>query len=391
MRLALHPKAIGKIRRGHPWAYREALREIPRQLQTGDVVDLYGDDAFVGRGLYDAQNPIAVRLYGHDEREAIDEAGFARMFARALARRDGRFDENTTGYRLVNGEGDRIPGVVLDRYADVAVLRLDGDAIAVHTETIARVLRPLLEARGVRTLLQRFTKRKTPPLNDTIFGVAPSSPTEIREHGMKMLVDTARGQKTGAFLDQRENRARVRRWTPPDARVLNLFSYSGGFSAAAALAGARQVTSVDTAHEAHGTAQAIFRQNGLDPRKHLFVTADAIEFAGARAAEGDRYEVVVSDPPSFARNEKSVDRALASYAKLHAACAAIVEKGGIFLAASCSSHVPMEAFLQTLDDRSLGTDAFVLRETFGLPFDHPTLPSFPEGRYLKLAVLQRSP
>lgn len=390
MRVALHPKAIGKIRRGHPWVYREAVRDMPRNLEMGQIVDLTGDDAFIARGIYDAQNPIAIRVYSHDPAAALDTAWFTGAFERCFALRDTAFDAKTTAYRLVNGEGDRLPGIVIDRYADVAVMRLDGLAIESYRDTLVAALEPLLRARGVNHLLQRFPKRKTAPLNDTLFGTAPRKAIEVLEHGTKMMVDVGRGQKTGAFLDQRENRARVRRWTRPGDRVLNLFSYTGGFSIAAALAGASKVTSIDIAHDAHGTAHETFHANGIEPRGHYFITADAIDFAGVRAIEGDRYEIVISDPPSFARNEKSVDRALASYSKLHAACAAVVEKGGLFLAASCSSHVSMEAFMQTLDDRSLGTDEFVLREAFGLPVDHPTLPSFPEGRYLKMAVLSRT-
>jgi 23S rRNA (cytosine1962-C5)-methyltransferase len=203
---------------------------------------------------------------------------------------------------------------------------------------------------------------------------------------MPFLVDLARGQKTGAFLDQRENRRRVREMAR-GRRVLNLFSYAGGFSMAAALGGATHVTSVDVAAAAHATAQASFRAAGLDPSAHAFVTADAFAFLDGARARRETWDLVVSDPPSFAPSEKAVPRALSAYRKLHAACAAVLAPGGTLCAASCSSHVGAEAFLSTLDDAALGRDDLRLLALHGAGPDHPTLPAFPEGRYLKFAVL----
>jgi 23S rRNA (cytosine1962-C5)-methyltransferase len=200
------------------------------------------------------------------------------------------------------------------------------------------------------------------------------------------VVDLARGQKTGAFLDQRENRARVGEMAA-GRRVLNLFSYAGGFSLFAAARGAAHVTSVDVAAAAHATAQASFRASGVDPGKHAFVTADVTAFLDRARKKGDTWDLVISDPPSFAPSEKAVPRALAAYRALHAACAAVLSPGGTLCAASCSSHVGMDAFLSTLDDASLGRSDLRVLELRGAGPDHPTLPAFPEGRYLKFVVL----
>ena len=204
---------------------------------------------------------------------------------------------------------------------------------------------------------------------------------------MKMEVDLARGQKTGAFLDQRENRARVRARGAGVSRALNLFSYAGGFSIAAALGGAERVTSVDLAGAAHATAARSFSLNGLEPKKHAFVAADAFVFLERAAARKDRFDLLVSDPPSFAPSERAKPNALAAYRKLHGACAKVLAPGAILCASSCSSHVTMEDFLATLDAEALGRDDLRVLEARGQPEDHPSLPSWPEGRYLKFVVL----
>jgi 23S rRNA (cytosine1962-C5)-methyltransferase len=208
----------------------------------------------------------------------------------------------------------------------------------------------------------------------------------VRELGVPFVVDLAHGQKTGAFLDQRDNRARVGELAG-GRRVLNLFSYAGGFSVHAARGGATHVTSVDVAAAAHATAQASFRAAGVDPSRHAFATADVRAFLDAAAGRGERWDLVISDPPSYAPSEKARPRALAAYRALHAACAKVLAPGGILCAASCSSHVDAEAFATTLDDEVLGDRGLSMLELRGAGADHPTLPAFPEGRYLKFAVL----
>jgi 23S rRNA (cytosine1962-C5)-methyltransferase len=155
----------------------------------------------------------------------------------------------------------------------------------------------------------------------------------------------------------------------------------------AALGGAAHVTSVDVAAAAHATAQRTFRENGVDPSAHAFVTADVFAFLDAARARGDRFDLIISDPPSFAPNERTKPRALAAYRRLHGAAAAVLADGGVFCAASCSSHVTAEDFVGTLDEAALGRDDLSLVALFGQPPDHPTLPAFPEGRYLDFAVL----
>jgi 23S rRNA (cytosine1962-C5)-methyltransferase len=387
--------------------YRDGLLRAPaglKPLSSGDVVELMGEPKeALGFGLWDADSPICTRVFERppsaiDDRargrarggSPLDESSIALRIDKALRLRDDLFggDSETTAYRLCNGEGDRVPGLVLDRYGDVAVLRLDGGHLHPWLTRLKEPLAALLDRRGVRriglraTAAERGGKKLSPFHGDEL----PDRVT-VRERGVSMEVDLAHGQKTGAFLDQRENRARVRALASNKRRVLNLFSYAGGFSIAAALGGASHVTSVDSASGAHASAQRTFRANGVDPGAHTFVAADVFALLDQAKLRGDRYDLVISDPPSFAPSERAKARAVSAYRRLHAAAAAVLAEGGVLCAASCSSHISVEDFMATLDDATLGRDDLRLRAIHGQPDDHPTLPVWPEGRYLKFAIL----
>jgi 23S rRNA (cytosine1962-C5)-methyltransferase len=356
-------------------------------LASGEVVQVVAPGGLaVGQGLCDPGSPIAVRVWTRG-REALDTSVFQRRIEAAVALRSSLFADGTTdAYRVLHGEGDRTPGFVLDRYGKVAVLRTDGEAAGARAGEIGRIAGRALEALGVVSVVHRSGARGQTPHLEPVVGPAPPETVHVREHGVTFVVDLAHGQKTGAFLDQRENRRRVG-GLAHGRRVLNLFSYAGGFSLHAALGGATRVTSVDVAAAAHATAQASFLASGVDPRKHAFVTADVQTFLGGAAARGEQWDLVVSDPPSFAPNEKSLARGLASYRALHRGCATVLAPGGVLCAASCSSHVTESEFLKTLDDEALGRSDLRVLETFGAGPDHPTLPAFPEGRYLKFVIL----
>ena len=355
--------------------------------QMGADVQVVGEDGgAIGRGIYDTDSPIAVRMWTRGESPitpALIDSRAERGFGlRTMLFEDGR----TTAYRLLHGEGDRVPGFVVDRYGHLAVLRLDGGAAKAQAPCFVDVLQKHLEAAGVRTLIRRSSEKGEPKVAETLFGPPPPDTIEVLENGVPFVVDILKGQKTGAFLDQRDNRRRVGVLARKGMKVLNLFSYAGGFSLHAALAGA-EVTSVDIAAAAHATAQASFRLAGVDPRAHTFASADAFAYLEEAKKRGKSWDLIVSDPPSFAPNEKALPRAISAYRTLHRACADVLSPGGIFCASSCSSHVDASAFTATLDDGILGRADLRLIELHGPPPDHPTLPAWPEGRYLKFAVL----
>jgi 23S rRNA (cytosine1962-C5)-methyltransferase len=385
MKLEIAREVARAVTRGHPWVYREGIRG--KAPPHASVVDLVAGGAFVARGIFDATSPLAVRVYSRSERESLDAGLLARGIDRAWTKRDALFDASTTAYRAVNGEGDRVPGIVVDRYGPVAVLRLDGGALAEWIDELAPRLVSIAKKRGVETVLLRMPRGEGEKTK-TLAGPEIEGTIDVLEHGMTLEVDVLQGQKTGAFLDQRENRRRVRGLVREGATVLNLFSYTGGFSIAAALGGAARVTSVDAAPKVHGAAQRIFKKNGVDPAKHEFVMGDATKYAGELAKKRATFDVVISDPPSFAPNEKSRERGLRAYADLHGACAKLVAPGGVLCLASCSSHISMEDFFTTMTDEALGRGDMSVHEAFGPPADHPSVAAFREGRYLKFVVLR---
>ncbi|HEY1695566.1 MAG TPA: class I SAM-dependent rRNA methyltransferase [Polyangiaceae bacterium] len=386
--IVLRHRAAGeRVTHGHPWVWREAVAHGLDGVRPGQEVQIQAADGqAIGRGLVDPVSPIAVRVWTRGK-EPVGPSLFRERAERAVDLRRRLFEgSETTACRVLHGEGDRTPGFVVDRYGTVAVLKTDGDAAEARATEMGEALGEALESWGVSTLVHRRGGKGETPRLEVLRGAPPPDTVTVKEHGLAFVVDLARGQKTGAFLDQRENRARVGEMAA-GRRVLNLFSYAGGFSLFAAARGAAHVTSVDVAAAAHATAQASFRASGVDPGKHAFVTADVTAFLDRARKKGDTWDLVISDPPSFAPSEKAVPRALAAYRALHAACAAVLSPGGTLCAASCSSHVGMDAFLSTLDDASLGRSDLRVLELRGAGPDHPTLPAFPEGRYLKFVVL----
>ena len=372
------------VRRGHPWVWRQGVTSGIDRLLPGDAVRVLSPEgARLGYALADPGSPIVLRIWG---KTPLDPASFSQRVERAVALRERLFANGlTTAYRVVHGEGDRMPGLVVDRYGPVAVLRTDGDGIRRRLGELVEALRVPLARLGIVTIIERVGTRKESHVV-VLHGEPPPERLEVQEHGVSFMVDLARGQKTGAFLDQRENRVRVGALAA-EKRVLNLFSYTGGFSLWAARGGAIRVTSVDLSAEALATGEESFRRAGLDPRAHLFVAAEAFGFLSDAKRRGLSWDLIVSDPPSFAPREQSVERALGAYRTLHRACVELLAPGGLFCAASCSSHVNAEAFVTTLDDAALGRDDLRLLELIGAPADHPTLPGWPEGRYLKFAIL----
>jgi 23S rRNA (cytosine1962-C5)-methyltransferase len=382
-RVRLRKELERSIRAGHPWIYADAL-EAPRGLQTGSVVDVVGRDGKVlARGLYDARSPIAVRIATLDPAEEVDAAFVRRRIEAALRARRGVIDaRETDAFRWLNGEGDFLPGVVVDVYASVAVARFDGDAVRAWRDAVTDAVADLGRGLGVAHVYERSRGGK----GEVLRGGPPPNPVQIREKNVLFAVDVVAGQKTGFFLDQRENRYALRSYCAGE-EVVNLFGYTGGFSVHAALGGARRVTTVDSAAGALDGARINFQLNGVDPERHAFACEDAFAWLERARSEGRRFGVVVTDPPSFAPSEKALKKALGAYRDLNALALQVVAEGGVLAAASCSSHVTMEAFLGTLRDAADKVRRPLrILDVRGQPADHPSLPAFPEGRYLKFVL-----
>jgi 23S rRNA (cytosine1962-C5)-methyltransferase len=363
------------LRQGHPWVYRDALAAPPRLL-PGELVcvaDSRGRE--IAFGYFDPAGPIAVRMVALSP-VADPQALVQQRLREALALRRARLDlSRTNAFRWVHGEADRLPGIHVDVYADVVTVRFDGHGSrAFYRELPGLLARAGGEQLRIRKVIDRENRGSQP------------EEVEVLEHGARFVVDLGRGQKGGLFLDQRENRQTVARLAAGRA-LLNLFGYTGGFAVHAALAGAARTDTVDIARPALAAARRNFERNGLDLARASFFAEDAFAFLARAGARGQTWDIVVSDPPSFAPSERSLPAARRSYLRLHRLAARAVSPGGLLAAASCSSHVSRAEFLGLVTGGVAAAGRrFVLESYAGAGPDHPTLAVFPEGDYLKFAL-----
>jgi 23S rRNA (cytosine1962-C5)-methyltransferase len=393
-RIRLRKNLAKAIHGGQPWLFRDAL-EPGIELPDGAIVLITTSDGrALGRGFWSRTSPIAVRMLTTAATDVLTELVRSRLGA-ALARRLEFLDRaRTNAFRWVNGEADLLPGMHLDVYAHVGAVRFDGPGARAFYRDLAPIILEVGAPLDLSTLVERHRGARTgvapdggaPAPEVVLAGALPHDELEVLENGVRFGVDVVRGQKGGLFLDQRDNRARVRALAR-DRRVLNLFGYTGGFSSYAALGGARATTTVDVAAGAIASARRNFTRNGLSLDAHELVVADVFAFLAEAARARRVWDVVISDPPSFAPNRRSLPAAVNAYRRLHRMCAAVIAPGGTFCAASCSSHVDEATFLRTVDEGV--NDAgrhFALTEVHGAGPDHPVASFFPEGRYLKFAI-----
>ena len=404
VKLELQKDLARHLRGGHPWVYSRAIEKPPAKLAAGEIVDIVEHGRFVARGYYDPLSAVSVRVLTRDPADAIGPIFWRRRIAHAVALRRAYvpFDgPDTNCVRLVHGEADGLPGVVIDLYGKWAVIKLYSAGLTPHRPHIVEALRGEVALEGVYGRDEERLSagaedsaddddESVPAKGQVLWGKEPPDPIVVRENGIQIAVDVRRGQKTGFFLDQRDNRLALRRFARGRGRAINCFSYTGGFSLQAALGGAREVISIDRDAKALELARKNFELNGLDPAKHGFVAADVGEYLAARKDEGARFDLIVLDPPAFAKTQKAVPAALDGYASLHRAAFAVLSPGGILATASCSARVSSEEFLGAV--REAASKAHVdlqLLEERRQPVDHPVLMAFPEGRYLKFLVFRR--
>ena len=381
------------IRAGHPWVFKKAI-ETPPRIPIGSVVDLTDEGRFAGRGYWDPLSAIAVRVLTTDPHETIDAEFFARRVKAAYDSRQHLIDFNgTDAYRLIHGEGDGLPGVIVDLYAGFAVLKLYSAGLTPHRPLIVEALEQAVP--GLKGVLGRDEVGRDDADVDSekgngkvLAGVSPPQPLTITERNAKFLVDVYTGQKTGFFLDQRENRHLVRRISK-DLEVLNCFCFSGGFSVNAALGGAKSVFSVDQDADAIALARENFTLNGLNASQHDFLAADAFELLDSFKKEGRKFDLIILDPPAFAKSQKAVESALGGYASLNRQALAVLKPGGVLCTASCSARVSPEMFFDAVKDgaHNAGVDLALVEERYQPP-DHPVRLQFREGKYLKFFVLR---
>lgn len=376
-RLGVKRDLESSLAKGHPWIYRDHL-PANVSFEPGTWVKVVCD-GWSAIGLFDPASPLAVRIYSRSRVPTSE--WFEERIARAYQRRAALLASGTTtAYRLINGEGDGLGGIVVDVYGAFAVLRLDSTALERFVPWIVNAVARAVDVKGVC--------RKNAGGLEVLLGRAPPERLIISEHGLRFFADLGSGQKTGLFLDHRENRRQVEQWCA-GARVLNLFSYTGGFSLYAARGGARHVLSVDRAGEAMARSRDNVALNGMDLAMFEFITADAMAELQRLAQEGRTFDVVISDPPSFARNRTQRRRAQRAYEKLHALALSVLAPGGLLAAASCTSQIDASTFKETLAVAAarMGRSLQIVADN-GHALDHPVLLGHPEGRYLKFVALR---
>ena len=382
--IILKKKEDRRILTGHPWVFSNEIRETRGEPSIGDVVELVtAGGVSLGVGLYNPHSLVSVRLFSQHVLE-IDREFFERRISEAASLRKLLYPDSEC-YRLINGEGDFLPGLVVDKYNDVLVVQSFSYGMDMRLPTICDVLESQFRPRGIAErnesslrVLEQLPLRKGMLRGDV-------HQTTIEEHTLRYLVDVLEGQKTGFFLDQRESRKLVRQFSK-QARVLDAFCSYGGFALNAANGGATSVLAIDISQKSVQAASGNVSLNGFD-KVISFETADV--FQRLKTLEPSSFDLIILDPPSFTKTRKNVTAAKKGYAELHSAAAPLLRKGGILLTASCSHHIRPDVFLQVVDDatRAAGRTLQMLDWRGAAP-DHPCLPSVPETRYLKCGVFR---
>jgi 23S rRNA (cytosine1962-C5)-methyltransferase len=384
------------LRGGHPWVFDESIREANRPGQPGELAVIFDrEDRFLAIGLYDPDSALAVRVLHMGKPVQIDDEWWRSRWKKTREARESLFDERTTGYRCVYGESDGLPGLVLDRYGEAFVLKIYTAAWLPWLESIRG---SVLEGFRPGSLALRLSRNIQPIARERfgiadgqiLFGQLSRNPVIFLENGLRFEADVVRGQKTGFFLDQRENRQRVESLAQ-GREVLNAFSFSGGFSLYAARGGAFGATDIDISQHALDAAQRNFALNrdvsAVRSMRHEMVQADTFEWLEQN--ERRRFGMVILDPPSMARRASERAGAIQAYSRLAQRGSRLLDKSGILVAASCSAHVSAEDFFDTVRAavRKAGR-RFEVMETTGHPPDHAA--RFSEANYLKCIYLRVS-
>lgn len=388
-RLAIKVKSIAErsVRQEHPWLFESSITKQSGEGKAGDLAIIYDrkKNKFLALGLYDPHSPIRIKLIQFKKSATINAAWFQARIQAAYEKRKSLLATDTNSYRLIYGENDGLPSFIADVYAEVLVVKLYA---AIWLPYLSEILPILLEISGCKTLVLRLSRnmeRISEELHglqsgQVLFGKLESEVVIFREHALRFSANVVHGHKTGYFLDHRHNRKRIGGLSK-GKRVLDIFAYAGGFSVHALAGGAKEVISLDISAQALAMAKENVQLNGLEA-KHNVLAVDAFKGMQALQKQGKQFDIVIVDPPSFAKQDSERAKALQAYVRLAKLVIPLVAKGGILLLASCSSRVKAEDFfenaLQVLKQSKRNFQE--LDRTFH-DVDHPI--GFPEGAYLK--------
>lgn len=379
---------------GHPWVYREALKidKSPTNATSCLAVLKDAKKEFVAWGIYDPSGPLAFRVLSLKNKKP-DFLELENQIIHAATKRKSLLQTQTNAFRLINGEGDFLPGLVCDVYDSTAVLQFDGDSLkAFWTEeerlnTISLVLQKVFQNifnKAIKSIV--IKERGASESLRLVWGKEVPPQVEVLENGVKFNVKILEGQKTGFFLDQRDNRSYVRQMAE-GKKVLNLFSYTGGFSVYAGLGQAKEVSSVDISKGAIAQAQENWQLNGLAPSAHQGHASDVYDFLNDESLNKN-WDMIIVDPPSMTHSEKQKPQAVAKYIDIFTLAAKKTAKGGDLIVSSCSSHISFDDFEMIISESlSKARRRGQILRVSGQGFDHPYLHAHPELRYLKFVHL----
>ncbi|HEV3429828.1 MAG TPA: class I SAM-dependent rRNA methyltransferase [Paraburkholderia sp.] len=395
--VTLKPSKEKSLLRRHPWVYANAIERVDGKPASGATVIVRAHDGrFLARAAYSPHSQIRVRVWSFDENEPIDHAFFKRRVQRALAHRQAMV-KNTGAVRLIFGEADGLPGLIVDWYTEDAqnprgqlVCQFMAAGVEAWKEAIVAAL---TSATGCPNVYERSDvsireKEGLEQITGLLAGDEPPATIIASENGVRYHVDVRNGHKTGFYVDQRDNRALVQ--TYAEGRdVLNCFCYTGGFSLAAMKGGAKRVVSIDSSGEALNTAQKNVEANGFDAERATWLDADAFKTLRRLHEEGERFDLVVLDPPKFAASREHVDRAARAYKDINLTGFKLLRPGGLLFTYSCSGAIDAELFQKIVAGAAADAkvDARIIKR-LGAGVDHPLLTAFPEGEYLKGLLLQ---
>lgn len=370
----------------HPWVFSGAVQKVVGKVQPGEVVAVHNiDEEFIAYGIYNTTSRVAVRLLEWNPVNEINEQWWRTRIQKAIKHRLHLLDDNNDTVRLIFAEADFLPGLIVDKYADFISIQVHSIGIERVKEWVVDELVQQLSPKGIyeRSDLKSRGYEGLGDANGVLWGETPPEFVAIVENGIHYKVNIIDGQKSGFYCDQRENRFLTAQYVK-DKRVLDCFCYSGGFTLNAFRAGAKEVVSVDSSALAVETLKDNVRNNNFDVNKHLAIQSDVNKYLRQLGEQGERFDMIVLDPPKYAPSRSALEKASRAYKDLNRRGLMLLESGGLLATFSCSGAMDIETFKQVIAWAALdaGKEIQYIRQ-FSQPEDHPVRASFPEGEYLK--------
>ncbi|WP_029684967.1 23S rRNA (cytosine(1962)-C(5))-methyltransferase RlmI [Tatumella saanichensis] len=386
-RLILSKGREKSLLRRHPWVFSGAINRVEGNAISGETVDVCDHKGqWLARAAWSPQSQIRARVWTWDSEESIDIAFFTRKLNQALTLRQWLAKaDNLDSYRLIAGESDGLPGITIDKFCDYLVVQLLSAGAEYQRPALVTALQDCFPECSIydRSDVAVRKKEGLPLSHGLICGEQPPALLPITEHGMKLLVNIKEGHKTGYYLDQRDSRYALRRYSQ-DARVLNCFSYTGGFAVSALMGGCKEVISVDTSDAALDVARQNVALNQLPLEKAQFIRDDVFKLLRSYRDNGEKFDVIVMDPPKFVENKNQLTGACRGYKDINMLAMQLLNPGGILLTFSCSGLMTVDLFQKIIADAALDAGKTVqLIDQLRQAADHPVISSYPEGLYLK--------